>query len=806
MTVSHTLGIACLVTLSLLLVANGNAAAAETAPSPCRACHADLAKRLPAGHEAAAERPLSFCVSCHRAGGAAQSLMDRLHPVHQQGLGPNCPACHEQKKGKFALPGAGGPPPDAGNAECLACHRMPALDKTRAGLVVPAGQLEGSAHDRLACTQCHAAARALPHAAKLAAARCETCHQKPRADVPGSVHAKLGGKGPSPSCIACHGTHAVARAKGRGDTLCSTCHRDEATHVAASIHGTARANGKGNLPTCSTCHTAHAVKSHADPASPTHRSHIHQTCAVCHADPKVVAEQQIARPQVIALFEQSIHGRAIREKGRLTAATCTDCHGGHEIRRATDPASSIFKAREAATCGQCHAHEAGQFQASVHGEAVGRGVFAAPTCSDCHGEHTITGTREPGSRVAPLAVSKTCAACHEALRVVQEFALPARRVSTYLASFHGLAVRGGSPVVANCASCHGTHNILPSKDPRSTIHPNNLARTCGQCHPGAGPQLASAKVHVAPGMGEHPWVTMARRIYLGIILLTIGGMTLHNGLDFVARVRERWRAEAGQGPAHEADLPPEVARRLFDRFTLNERIQHVLLLSTFSVLAVSGFALKFPESWWAHSLVLLEGGYAVRGWAHRIAGALMTVASLYHLGYLFGTRRGRSQFRAMWPGWRDVKEAWGLVVYNLGLRPARPHFHRFTYAEKLEYWAVLWGTFVMATTGFVMWFQSAVLRRWPLWTIDLVTVVHYYEAWLATLAIIIWHLYNVTFRPDVYPMSWVWVRGKMTGRQMAEEHPAELEEVLAAETAAGERTAPAEAAGAGEEGRAPERA
>jgi cytochrome b subunit of formate dehydrogenase len=126
----------------------------------------------------------------------------------------------------------------------------------------------------------------------------------------------------------------------------------------------------------------------------------------------------------------------------------------------------------------------------------------------------------------------------------------------------------------------------------------------------------------------------------------------------------------------------------------------------------------------------------------------------------------------------------GMVTYNMGLRPTRPRFHRFSYVEKLEYWAVLWGTFVMAGTGFIMWFQSAVLRRWPLVTIDLATVIHYYEAWLATLAILVWHFYSVIFRPDVYPMSWVWLSGKLTGRQMAEEHPEELEEILAAGSSA----------------------
>jgi cytochrome b subunit of formate dehydrogenase len=217
--------------------------------------------------------------------------------------------------------------------------------------------------------------------------------------------------------------------------------------------------------------------------------------------------------------------------------------------------------------------------------------------------------------------------------------------------------------------------------------------------------------------------------------------------------------------------------------TLNERIQHFTLFVTFTILVITGFALKFPESWWARPLVWIEGWYAVRAWLHRIASVLMMGAAVYHLVYLFGTQRGRTQFRLMEPGWRDVNEAWEMVTFNLGLRPHRPRFHHFSYVEKLEYWAVIWGTCVMAGTGCIMWLQTLVLKRWPLLVIDLATVIHYYEAWLATLAVLIWHFYHVIFRPDIYPMSLAWLTGTVTGEQMAKDHAAELDEVLAVESA-----------------------
>ncbi|MDE2320643.1 MAG: cytochrome b/b6 domain-containing protein [candidate division NC10 bacterium] len=670
--------------------------------------------------------------------------------------------------------------------ECLACHNDPDLKKATGGgryrsLFVKPADLVQSAHEKLACADCHSDIPEGPHTETPRLVRCGACHRTPHDKVAESTHNKLGGSGPSADCIACHGTHRIRKIAADGHVVCASCHSRQAKQMAAGIHADSREEKTRHLPTCVTCHGAHAVTSRRDPASPTHRSHIHETCARCHADPKVIARERIARPRVVALFEQSIHGQAILQKGNLTAATCTDCHGAHEIRRAADPASAIFKRNVATTCSHCHSDEAAQFRDSVHGEAVSRGIFAAPTCTDCHGEHGITGTRAPGSRVAPLTVSKTCAACHEAAPVVEEFGLAPRRVGTFFESFHGLAVRGGSPVVANCASCHGTHNIRPSSDPRSTVNPMNLSRTCGQCHRGAGMQLAGVRIHVAPGFGEHPWVTLVRRIYLVIIFVVIGGMSLHNGLDFLAQLRERWRAEGQR--EEPSRVPSEVARRLFERFTLNERIQHIALVATFTILVITGFALKFPDAWWARPLVWIERGYTVRAWLHRIAGALMTLAAGYHLAYLFGTARGRTQFRLMQSCRRDVREAWDMVVFNLGLRPHRPRFHRFTYVEKLEYWAVIWGTVVMAGTGFIMWFQTVVLKRWPLLVIDLATVIHYYEAWLATLAVLVWHFYSVIFRPDIYPMSRVWLTGTLTGEQMAKDHPAELEETLAAETA-----------------------
>jgi hypothetical protein len=155
--------------------------------------------------------------------------------------------------------------------------------------------------------------------------------------------------------------------------------------------------------------------------------------------------------------------------------------------QATDSASSIHRSNVSSTCGSCHTEIAEQFDHSIHGLAVVAGVLDSPVCTDCHGEHRILAVGAEGSPVSATNIPiRVCGPCHSDLRLGEKYGLPADQVPSYEESFHGLAARGGVQQVANCASCHGVHYILPSSDPDSYIHPDNLASTCGKCHAGAG--------------------------------------------------------------------------------------------------------------------------------------------------------------------------------------------------------------------------------------------------------------------------------------------------------------------------------
>jgi len=218
------------------------------------------------------------------------------------------------------------------------------------------------------------------------------------------------------------------------------------------------------------------------------------------------------------------------------------------------------------------------------------------------------------------------------------------------------------------------------------------------------------------------------------------------------------------------------------RMTFNERIQHFLLLSSFITLVITGFALKYPEAWWVAWGPKVFGQYAfeLRGLIHRIAAVIMVAASIYHLLYVIFTQRGRKLVADLWFYRQDITDLLESLGYITGKKKDRPKLGRFSYIEKAEYWAVVWGTVVMGATGAVLWFQNIFLPIINVSGMDIATAIHWYEAILASLAILVWHFYFIFLNPDVRPMNKAWYTGFLTRHQMENEHARELEEIEAA--------------------------
>jgi len=235
------------------------------------------------------------------------------------------------------------------------------------------------------------------------------------------------------------------------------------------------------------------------------------------------------------------------------------------------------------------------------------------------------------------------------------------------------------------------------------------------------------------------------------------------------------------------------------RMTLNERAQHLNLFINFTILVITGFALKYPEAFWVSPITDIPGGMTLRGFLHRLSGVAIVALGGYHVLYLLFTKRGRGILKDMIPGLRDAKDIWETLKNNFFInRPAKViKMGRFNFIEKLEYLGLIWGTIVMTVTGFILWFEVEWLKYFPKWTFDVTRAIHFYEAILATLTIIVWHLYSVVWNPDVYPMSWAWITGDLTEHEMELEHGLELEKIKAEEK--GKRIESGEATPSGSE-------
>ncbi len=498
------------------------------------------------------------------------------------------------------------------NDECLGCHSDPSTSKDVNGkpvsVHVDPAKFGASIHGSMGCNDCHGDIKGYPHEPLPAKVDCSSCH---------------------PDAVAAYATSRHAKTKNGRAATCISCH-------------------SGN---------AHSILPSSDPKSSTSHANIPKTCASCHGQ-KFVMEGSGLSTQSMFSYQQSVHGSAVAA-GNQKAAVCTDCHNAHEVLGANEQASSIFRFNIPATCGKCHDGVSKIFMSSVHGQSVARGNSQAPVCTDCHGIHNIKAHIDPNSSVASQNIARTtCGQCHGNVRLTSEFGLSSKRIQSYEDSYHGLAKRLGSDEAANCASCHGVHNILPQSDPRSTIHATNLAKTCGACHPGAGANFTAGRVHLEelPVSENQEFGTIVMRwvslIYVPLIIVTLGGMALHNIIIWVAKARRRRRDPT----------------RTIVRMNRNQRIQHILLITSFLTLVITGFALAWPESWFA----LISGTEGVRRMLHRIAAVVMITLGLYHIAYMVGTRDGRKGVKDFWFAFKDLRDVIGVMKYYLGFSKVHP--------------------------------------------------------------------------------------------------------------------------------------
>lgn len=219
----------------------------------------------------------------------------------------------------------------------------------------------------------------------------------------------------------------------------------------------------------------------------------------------------------------------------------------------------------------------------------------------------------------------------------------------------------------------------------------------------------------------------------------------------------------------------------FQRFSLLFRLQHIGIFTSVIILIITGMPLKYPDSTYAFWFFKAVGGIVAGGIIHRVAAALLIFVGTFHIFYITAMREGRREFVSLLPKPRDFSDVFHNVLYFFGFSEEAPKFERYSYKEKFDYWAVYWGMVVMIGSGLLLWFHNWSMSAFPKVWLDVAREAHSDEALLATLAIVIWHFYNVHFHPGRFPMSWTWLTGKISREEMLEDHAAEYERIEAEE-------------------------
>ena len=227
------------------------------------------------------------------------------------------------------------------------------------------------------------------------------------------------------------------------------------------------------------------------------------------------------------------------------------------------------------------------------------------------------------------------------------------------------------------------------------------------------------------------------------------------------------------------------AQRHFVRLSLEQRIQHWLLVGSFILLTITGIPMRFPNVEWLGAIYALFGGLQGARIVHRIAAVVMIGDGILHLVYI-GRLLVRHKYKifeawTMIPTKKDAQDWWETTKYYFGFQKQLPQYDRFNFREKFDYFAVFWGLPVMMISGLILWFPVYFGNILPDISIGMAYIAHSDEAILAISAIVVWHFYNVHYNPDKFPMSWVWWDGKISEEEIQLEHPLEYERILAQE-------------------------
>ncbi len=743
------------------------------ASGDCAACHGSV-QMLPAGHLDTKGLTLDECRMCHQD--EEVSLTNKLPLSHAHQLsGIACSDCHGDQD----------PPKPVEKAQCVTCHDEQELIRRTEYLRV----IEANPHDSphygtdLDCNMCH-----YEHAES--ELFCAQCH-----DFDFVVNSPI------------LGSELRAKITPERNSRCEMCHSDPQynTHFLDASHG---------ILDCTTCHNG--IDDIVQHMKKQDTPEIH-SCAVCH---KEIDEQ----------FQQDAH--FVKEN-----MTCQDCHTN--VHTAMKPDMETFKHDVVETCTQCH--DKGTYAYLGHGGSVLVGNNDSATCTDCHTLHrTPMYSSEDKKDIAAIRQMQTrmCRTCHDDPEIIGRNGLALAAVADFDKTYHGKVLGIGFPEQsAGCSDCHNGHSTLAATDPRSPLHPDNRPAICGQCHDDFHPRFASFIAHPDYTDRERFPLLFWTNIFMeGLLFSVFGFFWIHSILWWRKAYWKKWTSAWTQRNGSQTDseqvldppalaypelmndpptladpdilkesqietvpkdqvvpetLPSVVCKpgQYVRRFSLRDRIMHVLLILSFFTLVMTGFPLKYYETAWAKVMINLWGGVRGAGVCHRIAAVVLIAMFLYicwlSMKYLFPKGKGIKGWLgrlfgpdSLCPNLKDLDDIRGMFRWFFN-RGEIPQFDRWTYWEKFDFFAVFWGMFVIGLSGLMLWFPELFSHILPGWFINIATVAHSEEALLAAVFIFTVHFFNNHLVPNKFPLEDNIFTGRYTMEALKEERPLEYERIIA---------------------------
>jgi cytochrome b subunit of formate dehydrogenase len=514
------------------------------------------------------------------------------------------------------------------------------------------------------------------------------------------------------------------------DLVCAECH--EVQQLRASVHGPEAA--------CLACHAADRHREMPLDSARLARDRS-ELCAACHTD-LTPAHATVA----------------------ADAPLCTDCHVAH-----TDPPIGEAAPLIAQRCGACHSEELSDFTVGAHAASIDPASANpdVPSCETCHPAHEPAFATTHGARLEATAL---CISCHSDELLIGSYDLPELAAASYEEDFHGTTLQylwshpeGEAPAeVLICSDCHGAHDV-------EWLASDDVVGVCLECHEGADERIAGAWLgHDRVGPDNAVLVWAIRLFYYSFVPIVLIGLLLTIALEIGHHRRRRSNVQHTTGGAGGIGVT---------RFSRSERVEHVLAMTSFSLLVITGLPQLWPANSISVGLFRLFGGIGATRIVHRITGLVFIALLALHVIRALVRAVQKRRLPIMFAKRKDFTDALQTVRSFLGLAPP-PRVGKFDFRAKFEYWGLFLGGTLMSVTGIMLLFPEVVSWLVPGGVIAAGRVLHGLEGTFAVLVVILWHTWSVILRPEIFPLDKSIFTGKIGVDRLREEHPLEYERIF----------------------------